>query len=67
MSSKDNDPSDADHSNGGRTKVAEKTNENSIMSENLNGKRSTKTFNNKLKPKLRLVTRFILCQKRGES
>jgi hypothetical protein len=37
MSSKDSDPSDADHSNGGRTKVAEKTNENSIMSENLNG------------------------------
>ena len=37
MSSKDSDPSDADHSNGGRSKVAEKTNENSIMSENLNG------------------------------
>ena len=46
MSSKDSEPNSADHSNGGRSKVAEKTNENSIMSENLNGNAQPKPSTN---------------------
>lgn len=37
LTSKDSDLSDIDHSNGGREKVVEKTNENSIKSESQNG------------------------------
>ena len=37
LTSKDSSISDVDHSDVGRNKVEEKTNENSIASENLNG------------------------------
>ena len=37
LTSKDSSISDADHSDVGRNRVEEKTNENSIASENLNG------------------------------